>query len=63
MEEENQRRSQDKEKEAEVKDEKQEGKQVQDSDTSEGKYSSMDDNSGCNDDEVVVRNYDPKCNN
>ena len=40
--------------EVEVKDEKQEEKKVQASDTSEGKYSSMDDNSKYNDDEFVL---------
>ena len=54
LEEEYQKKNQDKEKEAEVEDEKQEEKQVQASDTSEGEYSSMDDNFECNDDEVVL---------
>ena len=54
LEEEYQKKNQDKEKEAKVKDEKQEEKQVQASNTSEGKYSSMDDNFECNDDEVVL---------
>ena len=53
MEEEYQKKNQDKEKEAKVKDEKQEEKQVQASDRSEGKYS-MDDNSECNNDEAVL---------
>ena len=48
------KKNQDKEKEAEVKDENQEENQVLASDTSEGKYSSMVDNSECNDDEVVL---------
>ena len=39
-------------------DEKQEETKVEDSDTSEGKYSSMDDNYECNDDEVVLTKYE-----
>ena len=54
MEEECQRRSQGIEKETKVKDEKQEEKHVQASDTSEGKHSSMDENYECNDDEFVL---------
>ena len=54
LEEEYQKKNQDKENEAKFKDEKQEEKQVQDSDTSEVKYSSMDDNSECTDDEVLT---------
>ena len=53
LEEEYLKKNQDKEKEAEVKDERQEEKKVQASDISERKYSSIDDNSECNDDEVV----------
>ena len=48
------KKNQDKEKEAEVKDERQEEKHVQASDISKGKYSSMDDNSESNDDEDVL---------
>ena len=54
VEEEYQNKNQDKEKEAGVKDEKKEEKKVHASNTSEGKYSSMDNNFECNDDEVVL---------
>ena len=54
LEEECQRRSQDIEKETKVKDEKQEENHVHASDTSEGKHSSINENSECHDDESIL---------